>query len=213
MALPASGAISFSAINTELGRTSTDPLRWNDWDLRATAGVPTTNTSALGLNTLYNKVRGGFWFNNGDTLSTTRSVSNTFAYASGAPFAIDTTGGIGGGSATKNSGPSTWFVSPANTDMRNYYQVRLVTGAWSVTAGTWTFQVNGGTYSNPTGGFDTGYNSYDATFGWSFSMIVNSVPAATTAVASFSGTIYIKRISDAQVISCPITTSFTKIRT
>ena len=74
MALPASGAISFNAVNTELQRTATNPLDINTADVRSLAGVP---SGAISMANLHGKA----WWT-----YTTGTIGSCSGSSSGADF-------------------------------------------------------------------------------------------------------------------------------
>ena len=139
MALPSAGAISFSQVNTELGRSSTQNLSMSD----------------SGLRTLFNDTSGAISMSSGWGKSSGPSYPSNLQY-------LVIAGGAGGSSYLGSGGGAGGMLEGTRTvDASRTYVVTVGAGGGhsSGNGNASNFTVNGIVISNPTGGgFGVGNN-------------------------------------------------------
>lgn len=164
MALPSSGAISFSAINTEIGLASTAQLDLNNFELRnLTEGTTGTQVS---ITAGYGKSYTGLYYYPRQT--------TTWEFTAQAPSranyrlitGLDSNGGMGGyvdsGTQISKTIPTRWYT-PLTANISSSYQMNIFNTGFSQTGpGSFNFTV----YVNGITNAGQMSASSNSTFGW-----------------------------------------------
>ena len=180
MTLPASGPISMSQVNTELGLAATTTISLNQANVRALAGVP---SGAISMSNLYGKSNITLAFNSGANFYLYYSAYTGYGGVPTVELGFTTDGGIyytiyGAVPISSSSSGPTGYFSPITAGGGSNFELQMYVSSWTSTYYPYNYQflVNGTTayYRNNapfTTAWSTGFlylnfntSNYDASY-------------------------------------------------
>jgi hypothetical protein len=211
MSIPVSGPLSFDQLNTELNKSSTAQLSFNDVDFSSmTIGYNPGPIQARSLSAIYGKTYNGLYYyplgGFSDQLTVTASISvrgarSTTIYVGGngtMTYAVSS-------QMTTDVGwvPQRW-ITPSSTNIGNSYDFRWLQTGWTrsgtATNDLWGWTVNSNIFGSPSGGnFSTDWMT--TTNGFTVSFAQQRVTPDGSFDATASGTLDIRAKANPSVVS------------